>query len=90
MSEKPFSAAAERNRAPIGEILKAGLPDRGTLLEIGSGTGQHALWMCERLPGWRWQPSEHPDQLGTLRAGLDGHALSNLEQPIALDVTGAW
>ena len=90
MSDKPFSAAAERNRAPIGEVLRAALPERGRLLEIGSGTGQHALWLCERLPGWRWQPSEHPDQLRTIRAGLVGHALDNLVDPIALDVRADW
>jgi len=90
MSEKPFSAAAERNRAPIGEVLCAALPDRGSLLEIGSGTGQHALWMCERMPAWRWQPSEHPDQFPTLRSGLAGHAPDNLAAPVVLDVTADW
>lgn len=90
MSQRPHSPAAERNREPILKVLRAWLPESGRILEIGSGTGQHAVFFAQALPKWRWQPSEHPDQLPTLRAGLDGHATANIEPPIALDATGRW
>lgn len=85
---RPFSAAAERNRIPIGQVLERGLPGSGTLLEIGAGTGQHALYLSRLLPGWRWLPSEHPSALEGLRQGLAGESPENLDEPIELDVTG--
>jgi len=90
MTERPHSPAAERNREPILKVLRAWLPKSGRMLEIGSGTGQHALFFAPALPLWQWQPSEHPDELPTLRAGLDGHGMVNIEPPVTLDVTGDW
>lgn len=91
MTKRPHSAAAERNREPIGRVLPDLLGERvGTLLEIGSGTGQHAVHLAGRLPDWRWQPTEHPAELATLRAGLDGVAPANVFAPIALDVAADW
>ncbi|GAB4174417.1 MAG: DUF938 domain-containing protein [Wenzhouxiangellaceae bacterium] len=66
------------------------LPESGSLLEIGAGTGQHAAYLSRRLPGWRWLPTEHPEQLATLRAGLDGVDRTGLREPVALDVAGQW
>ena len=90
MSKRPHSPAAERNREPILKVLRAWLPRSGRMLEIGSGTGQHATFFAPALPLWQWQPSEHPSELPTLQAGLAGHGLVNMELPIVLDVTGAW
>lgn len=90
MSQRPHSPAAERNREPILKVLRAWLPKSGRMLEIGSGTGQHAAFFAPALPLWQWQPSEHPNELPTLKAGLAGHQLDNVEPPIVLDVTGAW
>ena len=87
---RPHSPAAERNRKPIADALCAALPARGSMLELGAGTGQHADYLSERLPGWRWLPSEHPEQLEMLRAGLDGVDRPGLRAPIALDVADAW
>ncbi len=87
---KPFSAAAERNRIPIGEVLERVLPESCNVLEIGAGTGQHALYFCSLRPAWRWLPSEHPDALEMLRHELVDHGADNLESPIALDVAGEW
>lgn len=90
MFDRPHSPAAERNREPILEVLRAWLPESGRMLEIGSGTGQHATFFAPALPLWRWQPSEHPNQFPTLQAGLEGHAMENIERPLVLDVTGTW
>lgn len=87
---KPFSAAAERNRIPIGEVLERVLPETCNVLEIGAGTGQHALYFCSLRPAWRWLPSEHPDVLEMLQHGLADHGADNLESPVALDVAGEW
>jgi hypothetical protein len=59
------------NRDPILEVLKRVLPAEGTLLEIASGTGEHAAYMATRLPGWTWQPS---DQDRSALAHIDGYA----------------
>src|SRR3546814_11198250 len=53
--------AVQLNRAPILEVLNDILPRRGTVLEIGSGTGEHAAYMAAQLPAIVWQPSERDD-----------------------------
>ncbi|MFU8876549.1 MAG: DUF938 domain-containing protein [Wenzhouxiangellaceae bacterium] len=87
---RPFSAAAERNRIPIAQVLERVLRGSGTLLEIGAGTGQHAVHCACLLPQWNWLPSEHPAALSSLQQGLAGDLPENLRDPIELDVTGAW
>jgi hypothetical protein len=63
MQNTPYSSAAERNRQPILEQLKRCLPPSATVLEIGSGTGQHAVFFSQNLPGILWQPSDRRDNL---------------------------
>ncbi len=72
MSTIPFSSAAERNQQPILDQLRKFLPQRGTVLEIGSGTGQHAVFLTRNLPGLSWQPSDRLENL----AGLEARFLS--------------
>ena len=84
---KGFAPAAERNRAPILEVLRRVLPASGTVLEIASGTGQHAVFFSERLPQLRWQPSDPAaDALRSIRAWVSEEARENLLAPIDLDV----
>lgn len=87
MAELPTSAAAERNKDPILEVLRAALPPEGRVLEIASGTGQHVCHFAAALPGLRWQPTE-PDEAS--RAAIDlrvrESGLANIEAPLALDV----
>lgn len=87
---KPFSDACERNRAPILDVLRQHFADRRHVLEIGSGTGQHAVHFAAALPQLTWQTSELESNLAGIRLWLEESRLPNLPQPIAIDVTGAW
>lgn len=86
MPGKPFSDACERNREPIAAALDPWMGDRHRVLEIGSGTGQHAAFFAERWPWLRWQPSDHADHLPGIEAWRAEAALLNLLPPIALQV----
>lgn len=79
--------APERNKEPILAVLRRVLPATGTLLEIASGSGQHAAHFARALPGLTWQPSDNDaDNLVSIGAWVDESGLSNLLSPIALDV----
>ncbi|HBU64811.1 MAG TPA: methylase, partial [Alcanivorax sp.] len=57
---KPFSQAAENNKGPILDVLRDYLTAPGDLLEIGAGTGQHAVWLAPHFPQVLWTPTELP------------------------------
>ena len=79
------SPAADRNRAPILAELQRVLPDRGLLLEVASGTGQHAAHCSAGLPGWRWLPTDvDAAALPSIAAWCNG--LRNVLAPLQLDV----
>jgi hypothetical protein len=79
------SPAAERNREPIAAELQGLLPAQGLALEIASGTGQHAAFFANALPGWRWQPSDGDARsLASIGAWCEG--LANVLPPLHLDV----
>jgi hypothetical protein len=82
--------AALRNREPIAEVLAEWLPERGLVLEIASGTGEHAAFFAERFPALEWQPSDvHPDALTSIAAWREASGLPNLRPPLALDAASA-
>jgi hypothetical protein len=81
---KPFSAPSERNRAPILAILKRIFKDRKRVLEIGSGTGQHAAYFAPELPHLVWQTSDVAGNLSDIRQWVSDPA------PIELDVDQPW
>ena len=86
-SDRLFSPSAERNKAPISEVLSQVLPERGIVLEVGSGTGQHALQFARAMPKLIWQPSERdPDCLRSILAWLAVEELPNVRPPVHLDV----
>lgn len=87
--EKPFSTACERNREPIVEILKVIFADCRTVLEIGSGTGQHAVHFAARLPHLVWQTSDRPDNHAGIHAWLHDAKLTNVLPPLTLDVASS-
>ena len=81
---KPFSGACERNREPILAILKRVFADRTHVLEIGSGTGQHAAYFAAELPHLVWQASDVAENLPGIRQWVSDPA------PIELDVDREW
>jgi SAM-dependent methyltransferase len=82
--------APERNKDPILAVLEKELPSTGLLLEVASGTGQHAVHFAQNLPAWTIQPSDFdPENLASISAWVDESALPNLNAPIALDVRDA-
>ena len=87
MHEKPYSEASQRNREPILTVLREFFADRRHVLEVGSGTGQHAVHFAAALPQLTWQSSDRAENLGGIRAWLDEAQLSNTPAPLTLDVT---
>ncbi len=83
---KGFSPACERNRAPILAVLKSFLKDGAQVLEIGSGTGQHAAAFAAALPGVTWQPTDVADSLASIAAYRAEADLANLRAPLVLDL----
>ena len=80
--------AALRNREPIARVLADWLPATGLVLEIASGTGEHAVHFAERFPALEWQPSDvHPEALGSISARVEEARLPNLRRPIKLDAS---
>lgn len=82
--------AALRNREPIADVLADWLPAEGLVLEIASGSGEHAVYFAERFPRLDWQPSDvHPDALGSIRAWREKAAVANLLPPLMIDAAEA-
>ena len=86
---KPFSAACARNQDAILEVLRERFAHSRHVLEIGSGTGQHAVHFAAALPHLVWQTSDVPAHLGGVRQWLDEAALPNTPQPLSFDINGA-
>lgn len=83
----PGSPAAERNKQPIADVLARVLPPTGLVLEIASGTGQHAEHFARAFPSLTWQPSEpEAEALAILTERVRRAALPNLRAPLELDV----
>jgi hypothetical protein len=87
---KPYAPHCDRNRDPILEVLRAHFAARRHALEIGSGTGQHAVYFAAALPGLVWQTSDTRENLPGIRLWLEEARLPNLPPPLALDVGGPW
>jgi len=83
---KPFSEACEQNKQPILAVLQQHFVDVHTVLEIGSGTGQHAVFFASQLPHLQWLTSEVAELHSGIHAWLDETRLPNVSQPLELDV----
>jgi cyclopropane fatty-acyl-phospholipid synthase-like methyltransferase len=88
--DKPYAPACERNREPILAVLRECFADRRDVLEVGSGTGQHAVHFAAAMPWLSWQCSDRAEHLPGIRLWLDEAGLPNTPAPIELDVSGAW
>jgi len=80
--------AASRNRDPIAEVLREWLPVDGLVLEVASGTGEHAVWFAEAFPHLEWQPSDmHSDALGSIESWIEESGLPNVHPPVLIDAS---
>ena len=86
---KPYAESCEKNREPILAVLKEVFSERKRVLEIASGTGQHAVYFARELPHLIWQPSELTQNLAGIQAWLDEAQLPNTLAPLAIDVNDA-
>ena len=88
---KPHAPSCERNRDPILAVLQPRLAEARRVLEIGSGTGQHAVHFAAAMPWLQWQCSDRGDNLPGIAMWLDDAALANTPVPLELDVAkGPW
>jgi cyclopropane fatty-acyl-phospholipid synthase-like methyltransferase len=86
---KPYAPSCDRNREPILSVIRPLLADRQRLLELGSGTGQHAAWLAAQMPHLRWQTTERPGHLDGIHQWLADAGLPNTPPPMALDVAAS-
>jgi hypothetical protein len=89
---KRSAPATERNREPLAAVLRQVLPERGTLLEIASGTGEHAVYFARLFPNLLWQPTDpDPQALDSIRAWRAEQGPANLLEPLRLDASAeSW
>jgi SAM-dependent methyltransferase len=89
MPERPYSEYAARNAAPILEILQHEFASATRVLEIGSGTGQHAVTFAAALDHLHWQTSDLDENHAGIRAWIDSTEVDNISQPLSMDVRSA-
>lgn len=91
MDRRQQSPSVSRNRDVILDVLRTVLPAEGTVLEVGCGTGEHAVHFARALTGLTWHPTDRdPAALESTAAWVSHSALPNLQPPRALDVSGPW
>ena len=84
--ERMFAPYAERNKAPIFDVLNEVLPQNADVLEIASGTGQHCVHFAAQRPDWSWQPSEiDPERIKSINAHRGASQLPNLCSAITVE-----
>jgi len=86
---KKFAPACERNKGPILDVLSRVFTRPGAVLEVGSGTGQHAAWLAASLPHLEWQPTDLPENLASIEAYRREAGAANLLAPQVLDLSAA-
>jgi cyclopropane fatty-acyl-phospholipid synthase-like methyltransferase len=88
--QKPHSPSCDRNREPILAVLQMAFSDAARVLEIGSGTGQHAVYFAASLPRLIWQATDQAMNLDGIGAWINEAQLPNTPAPVCLDVNGQW
>ena len=84
--DRPYSPAVDRNKGPIFEVLKEYLMDGNNLLEIGSGTGQHAVFFAEKFPGLTWVTTDVRENLAGIKEWINEANLINVKGPEELKI----
>jgi len=88
---KPYSESSEQNKKPILDVLKQYFHEVDSVLEIGSGTGQHAVYFAEQFPHLKWHCSDQAENLSGIKMWLKDSAVDNVAGPLLLDVNqGLW
>ncbi|MCG9696814.1 DUF938 domain-containing protein [Shewanella sp. Isolate11] len=90
LNQLPFSQASENNKHAILEVLQASFANKNHILEIGSGTGQHAVHFAKHLSHLQWQPSDQQEYIESLAIRIALEGSKNIATPISLDVTQPW
>ena len=90
MEIKEFSQACENNKNPILGVLKRHFLNVSLVLEVGSGTGQHATYFADQLDWLVWQPTEVSERIGLLRDNCKFSSRNNLRSPSSLDIFESW
>ncbi len=83
---KPYSEACENNKSPILSVISRYFKSGNNILEIGSYTTQHVQYFAEKMPEVQWQPTDIPENVPIMLAGLEDVALNNIQPPLSLDV----
>ncbi len=89
IDNKLFSQACENNKQPIAELLQTVFSEPGLIVEIGSGSGQHAVYMASVLPHVIWQPTDMAEALHSVEAYRRESGLSNIKPALAMNVLDA-
>lgn len=84
--QKPVSQPCLRNQEPIRQVLDKHFKNAGSVLELGCGTGQHAVYCCEHMPHLNWLPTEMPGNLAGAELWINEAQLPNLGNPVPLDI----
>ena len=85
----PFSGSADRNKQSIGDALEPWFARASTVVEIGSGTGQHAVYFSARFASLKWCPTDRRENLAAIQQRIDEASASNIASVVELDVGGA-
>jgi len=91
MSQRPYAESCDENKQVIFDVIKNIFSEPGRLLEIGSGTGQHAVYFTRQLPHIIWQPSDIEDQIVGIKLWMEEVDHNRIQPPVVLDVSnGLW
>lgn len=87
MDARQYSPSTARNREPILLVLRRVLPEKARVLEIASGSGEHAVFIARAMPGLLWRPSDpDPEARASIAAWIEAEAIPNVAPPVAIDV----
>ena len=90
MMNRPYSESCDQNQGAILQVLKQFVKGKKRVLEIGSGTGQHAVYFGQQFEWLNWQTSDLEENHSGISAWIEYSQLTNVIHPVALDVAGTW